>query len=144
MLGGSYQLVCATWLVVQPLGAPWCLVSLRLLDILWGSPPPQLLQSSPNSTTGVPKFNPMVGYKCLHLSQLLVGPLRGQPCKAPVCKHIIASILVSDLGTHSPHEMDPNLGQSLDCLSLSLFSIFVPVVLLDRNNSGSEILIVGR
>ena len=39
--------------------------------------------------------------------------------------------------------MDPNLGQSLDLLSLSLFSIFVPAVLLNRDNSGSEILTVG-
>jgi hypothetical protein len=36
--------------------------------------------------------------------------------------------------------MDLKLGWSLDCLSLSLFSIFVPAVLLDRNNSESEIL----
>jgi hypothetical protein len=27
---------------------------------------------------------------CLCLSQLLVGPLKGQPCQALVCKHIIA------------------------------------------------------
>ena len=38
--------------------------------------------------------------------------------------------------------MGPNLGQSLDLLSLSLFSIFVTSVLLDRNNSGSEFLTV--
>jgi hypothetical protein len=35
------------------------------------------------------------------------------------------------------------LGLSLNLLSLSLFSIFVPAVLLDRNNSGSEFLTVG-
>ena len=39
-------------------------------------------------------------------------------------------------------EMDPNLGLSLDCLSLRLLSIFVSAVLLDRNNSGSEFLTV--
>jgi hypothetical protein len=39
-----------------------------------------------------------------------------------------------------PLELDPNLVWSLDYLSLSLFSIFVPVVLLDRNNSESEML----
>jgi hypothetical protein len=39
--------------------------------------------------------------------------------------------------------MGPNLGLSLDILSLSLFSIFVPAVLLDRNNSASEFLTVG-
>jgi hypothetical protein len=42
-----------------------------------------------------------------------------------------------------PLEMDPKLGQSLDSLSLSLFSIFVLEVLLDRNNSGSEFLTFG-
>ena len=42
-----------------------------------------------------------------------------------------------------PHEMDLKLYQSLDLLSLSLFSIFVPAIVLDRNNFGSEILGVG-
>jgi hypothetical protein len=32
--------------------------------------------------------------------------------------------------------LDHNMGQSLDLLSLNLFSIFVPTVLLDRENSG--------
>ena len=41
-----------------------------------------------------------------------------------------------------PPEMDDKLGHSLDLSSLSLFSIFVPAVLLDRNNSGSEFLTV--
>ena len=40
-------------------------------------------------------------------------------------------------------ELDPNLGLSLDLLFLRLFSIFFPVVLSDRNNSGSELLTVG-
>jgi hypothetical protein len=35
---------------------------------------------------------------CICLSQLLVGPLRGQPCQAPVCKYIITSVIVSGLG----------------------------------------------
>jgi hypothetical protein len=35
--------------------------------------------------------------------------------------------------------MDPKLGQSLDYLSLILFPVFVTSVLLERNNSGSEI-----
>jgi hypothetical protein len=39
--------------------------------------------------------------------------------------------------------MDPNLGWSMDLLSLSLFSIFVPAVLLDKKKSESEILAVG-
>ena len=38
--------------------------------------------------------------------------------------------------------MNPKLSRSLDCLSLGLFSIFVPAVLLDSNNSGSEFLTV--
>ena len=36
---------------------------------------------------------------CICLDQLLVGLLRGQPCQAPVCKHTIASAIVSGLGT---------------------------------------------
>ena len=40
-------------------------------------------------------------------------------------------------------ELDPNLGLSLDLLFLRLFSIFFPVVLSDRNNSGLELLTVG-
>jgi hypothetical protein len=42
-----------------------------------------------------------------------------------------------------PHEMNSKLGRSLDLLSFTLFSIFVPAVLLDRNNSKSQILNVG-
>jgi hypothetical protein len=37
-------------------------------------------------------------------------------------------------------ELDPKLGLSLDLLSLRLFSIFDPEVLLDRDNYGSEFL----
>jgi hypothetical protein len=36
--------------------------------------------------------------------------------------------------------MDPKLGLPLDCLSFSLYSIFVPTYLLDRKNSGTKIL----
>lgn len=92
---------------------------------------------SPSSNIGAPNFNPKVGCKYLLLSQLLVC-LLGQPCQAPVCKHIIASVAVSDLGVFS--YMDPKLGLSFDHFSLNLFSIFVPAVLLDRNGSGSEVL----
>jgi hypothetical protein len=66
-----------------------------------------------------------------------------QPYQVSILKHIIASVTVPVLGAptqHPPHEMDLKSGQSLDHLSFSLFSIFVPAVLLDRNNSGSEIL----
>jgi hypothetical protein len=38
---------------------------------------------------------------CVCLSQLLVEPLRGQPCQVPICKHIIASVIVSGLGIPS-------------------------------------------
>jgi hypothetical protein len=48
---------------------------------------------------------------------------------------------VSDLGA-SPWA-GSQVGLSLNRISLSLFSIFVPAVLLDRNNSGSEFLTVG-
>jgi hypothetical protein len=40
----------------------------------------------------------------------------------------------------SHYDMDPKLSLSLNSVSFSLFSNFVFVVLLDRNNSGSEIL----
>jgi hypothetical protein len=33
----------------------------------------------------------------IYLSELLVGPLRKQPCSAPVCKDTIASIIVTGL-----------------------------------------------
>ena len=42
-----------------------------------------------------------------------------------------------------PLDMGPNLCQSLDLLFLSFLSIFIPEVLLDRNNTGSEFLTVG-
>ena len=76
---------------------------------------------------------------CVCLSQLLVGPLRGQLCQAPVCKHIIASVIVSGLGPPSL-KMDPKLGQLLPFLQ-SLFNIWL-CSLFDWKNSGSEILTV--
>lgn len=36
---------------------------------------------------------------CLCLTQMLVGPLKGQPCQFPVCYHIIASVRMPGLGT---------------------------------------------
>jgi hypothetical protein len=50
------------------------------------------------STIGVPDFSPMVGYICICLSQLLVGPLIGQFCLTAVCKHTITSVIFSGLG----------------------------------------------
>jgi hypothetical protein len=59
-------------------------------------------------------------------------------------KHIIATVIMSNLGVKLlSHKIDPKLGGSLDFLSFSLFSIFVPAVLLDRNDSGPEFLTVG-
>jgi hypothetical protein len=50
---------------------------------------------------------------------------------------LIASVIVSSL--ESVLEMESNLGRSLGLFPLSLFfSIFVPAVLLDRNNSVSD------
>ena len=42
----------------------------------------------------------ILGCEYLHLSQSAAGrePLRGQPCKAPVCKHNITSVIVSEIG----------------------------------------------
>jgi hypothetical protein len=51
----------------------------------------------------------------------------------------MAVVIVSDLDS----ELDPNLGLSLDLLSIRLLSIFVPVVHSDRNNSESEFLTLG-
>jgi hypothetical protein len=56
--------------------------------------------------------------------------------------HSISNIIRSWCSP-APREMDSKLSWSLDHFSFSLFSIFVPEVLLDRNNSGSEILTVG-
>jgi hypothetical protein len=53
----------------------------------------------------------------------------------PVCKHTIASVIVSGFG--APLELAPNLCLSLGLLSLRLFSIFVPAVLVDSYHSGS-------
>jgi hypothetical protein len=39
--------------------------------------------------------------------------------------------------------MDSNLGLSLNLLSLRFFSIFLPAVILDKNNSGS-VLTAGK
>jgi hypothetical protein len=46
-------------------------------------------------------------------------------------------------GSQPPCELDHNLGLSLELLSVMLFSIFVPEVPSDRNNSESEVLTMG-
>jgi hypothetical protein len=43
----------------------------------------------------------------------------------------------------SAHGMDPKLGRSLNSLSFSLCSIFVPTFSLERNNSGPKIFVMG-
>ena len=68
---------------------------------------------------------------CIFLCQLLVDPLKEQPCQAPVFKHSITSVMMSGFG------VCPRDGSHIG-LVFSLGSIFVPVFLLDRNNSGSE------
>jgi hypothetical protein len=42
------------------------------------------------------------------------------------------------------HEIDPKLVGSLDHITFSLFFIFIPEILLDRNSSGSEDVTVGE
>jgi hypothetical protein len=49
---------------------------------------------SPNSVIGVSDFSPMVGCKYLHLSQSAAG---WASQRTPVCKHTIASVIVSGL-----------------------------------------------
>jgi hypothetical protein len=49
-----------------------------------------------------------------------------------LCKNTIASVIVSDL--EPPLEMDSKLSWSLECLSFSLSSIFVPAVLIYIKN----------
>jgi hypothetical protein len=55
-----------------------------------------------------------------------------------VCKHNVALIKCQSLVP--AHGMGPKLGWSLDALSFNLCSIFDPVFLLDRNNSGLKML----
>ena len=109
-----------------------------------GSPSP--LASSildPNSAIGVPNFSPMVGYKYLPLSQSAADSASQKTAmKAPVCKHVIASVSVSGLGAPCPTQWDGSQLGPVTGLPVSFFSIFVPLVLLDRHNSESQILIV--
>ena len=70
----GHRLAHALWLGAQSLGA---LRGSRFVDTV-GLPrgpaiPFSSLKPSPNSSTGVPDFSPMVGYKYLHLSQSAAG-----------------------------------------------------------------------
>jgi hypothetical protein len=79
-LGASYQLVYAAYLVAQCLRGLRGPDLLRLLVLLEDHLSPQLLSAFPNSTTAVSCFCPLVGWKYLHLIQLLVGSSREQSC----------------------------------------------------------------
>jgi len=105
--------------------------------------PPQLLPAFPNSTTGVSSFCPLVGCKYLHLTLL-----------AACCVFRRAAMIDPSLWAH--HSINNSVmpwGLPLSCIShwaghWTSFSsdsspFFVPGVLLDRNNSGSEFLTVG-
>ena len=73
----------------------------KLLVFLLGPTSLWLLPTSPNSTTGVHVFCPLIGASiCICLSQLLVGPLK-------VYKHTTASVTVS--GLRPPLVLYPNL-----------------------------------
>ena len=52
---------------------------------------------------------------CIHLSQVLAEPLRGQPFQAQVCKYILVSTIVLG-GFVFVDWIDCMVGQSLDCL----------------------------
>jgi hypothetical protein len=75
---------------------------------------------------------------CICLSQVLAEPLRVQSYQAPVCKHFLASTIVSEFGVCRWNGSYG--GQSLDVFSFSLCSIFVPAFPLDRDNSGLKFL----
>jgi hypothetical protein len=72
-------------------------------------------------------------------------------CLLGLQKNSHASLLSASTPQHQeqcqalgPHlELDTNLDLSMDLLSLGVFSIFVPAVPSDGNNSGSELLTIG-
>ena len=56
---------------------------------------------SPNSSIGVlTSFQWSPISNCICLTQLLIQPLRGQPCQAAVCKHNMAPVIVSGFGAY--------------------------------------------
>jgi hypothetical protein len=80
---------------------------------------------------------------CIFLRQVMTEPLRGQPCQALVCKHILPSAIVSGFGG-SVDGMDPKVGWSPDGLSFSLCSSTGGhVCLLEVASSGSVFLQLG-
>jgi hypothetical protein len=117
---------------------------LRLLVFLWGFPPPQLIPAFPEfNYRDSPTSGPWLGVSiCVCLSQLLVEPFRGQPCWVPVYKHTIHSISNSVRPWSLPLRWIPIwVGNWASFPSISS-PCFVPVVLLDRNNTWTRFLIV--
>jgi hypothetical protein len=84
------------------------------------------------STPSVPSLTPLLGTPHsvqwlaanIHLciSKALAGPLRRQPYQAPFSMHFLTSILC--LGLVTVYGMSPQVGQSLNGLSFSLYSTF--------------------
>jgi hypothetical protein len=85
-----------------------------------GLPFPSALSISPNSSIGVPDLSPMLSCKNLHLSWSAVGRA------SPVCKHNIASVIVSGFDTC------PWDGSQVSPVTAPFFL----ALFLDRNNSG--------
>ena len=64
---------------------------------------------------------------CIYLSKVLAQPLREKLYQAPISKNFLASMIVSGFGVS---RWDGTLGRSLNGLSFSLCSNFVPVCFL--------------
>jgi hypothetical protein len=134
----------AAWLVVQFLQAPWGSRLAETAGLPMGLPSPSASSINPNSTIGIPNFSSMVGCKYLYMSQSAVGRVFQRTAMLGYCLQAHHSISNSVRPwSISPHEIDPKSGRSLDYLSLSVISIFVPAVLLDSSSSGSENLTGG-
>ena len=74
----------------------------------------------------------------MYLSRSAAGRVPQGTAMPGSCLHFIALVIVSALG-EPPCDGSP-VGQ---IVGFSLFSIFVPEALLDRNSAGSEIWTVG-
>jgi hypothetical protein len=133
VLGASYQLVYAAWLVIQclrDLGGPgWdCWSSYRIALLL------SFFQLSPSSTTGVSSFCPLVGCKYLHLTLLAACCV----FQRTVTIGPFLWALHSLSNNVRPWDLSLSWIPLLDFLFLRLLSISTPAVLSDRGNYGSE------
>jgi hypothetical protein len=99
---------------------------------------PSTSASSSLSTTEVPKFSPSIGCKYLHLSQSAIGRDSQKTAMLGSCLYANYYISNSVRPWSLPLRWIPRWSGYL-----SLFSIFDPTVLSNRNNSGSEFLTVG-